>query len=259
MIAPRVIELMNLAIDGVASPKERAELEAALAAHPETRAHYESLARVTARLSADPMPEPPAELEPRILNAVEQAGIRRPAPMTAAPRRGFFSSGLRPWSNFGLGLAAGALIVAVIQYNRPGIWEASRAVDPGSVSGSMVSEGRSPIGSIPVETKDGTVSGSASIYQQGPDMVVQVQLQSTVAIEWKVAFDGDAWTLERVERQETATAAFAANRASVQGLHTGEGGVTLVFSGSPEAAQAVVFTILQGGQPVFEGRPSSIK
>lgn len=258
MIAPRVIELMNLAIDGVASPKEHAELEAALAAHPETRAHYESLRRMTARLSADPMPEPPAQLEPRILDAIEQAGIRRPVPM-AAPRRGFFSFGLRPWSTFGLGLAAGALIVAVIQYNRPGIWEAGRAVDPGSVSGSMVSDGRSPVGSIPVETKDGTVSGSATIYQQGPDMVVQVQLQSTVAVEWKVAFDGDAWTLERVERQETATAAFVANRASVQGLHTGEGGVTLVFSGSPDAAQAVVFTILQGGQPVFEGRPSTIK
>ena len=45
MIEPKVIDLMNLAIDGVASPRERAELEKALAADPTTRSYYESLAR----------------------------------------------------------------------------------------------------------------------------------------------------------------------------------------------------------------------
>jgi anti-sigma factor RsiW len=67
MIEPKVIDLMNLAIDGVASPRERAELEKALAADPTTRSYYESLARVVEKLNHDPMPEPPAELEPRIL------------------------------------------------------------------------------------------------------------------------------------------------------------------------------------------------
>ena len=173
----------------------------------------------------------------------------------APVRKGFFTFQLRPWSTFGLGLAAGVLIFAAIQQGRPGIWNAHN-VDPGTVSGSMVSGEHATLGSIPVETDKGTVSGGASIEEQGSNMVVRLRLQSTVPIEWHLDFDGDAWQLLRVEREGTATAAFAANRTSVQGLHTGEGGVTLVFSGSREAAQAVVLKLLQAGQPVFEGHPS---
>jgi hypothetical protein len=123
----------------------------------------------------------------------------------------------------------------------------------------MVPEEKKGAASIPVETKEGTVSGTATVSQDGADMVVRLQLQSTIPVEWKLAFDGDAWSLLRVERQGTATAAFAANQSSVQGLHTGEGGITLVFSGAPEAAQAVVLTLVQGGQTVFEGHPSAVK
>ena len=257
MIEPKVIDLMNLAIDGVASPRERAELEKALAADPTTRSYYESLARVVEKLNHDPMPEPPAELEPRILDAVQRESVRRPVQM-APVRKGFFSFKLRPWSTFGLGLAAGVLIFAVIQEGRPGMWSA-RPVDPGSVSGSMVSDERTTLGSIPVETDKGTVSGAATIEEQGSNMVVRLRLQSTVPIEWHVDFDGDSWSLLRVEREGTGTSAFAANRTSVQGLHTGEGGVTLVFHGARDAAQAVVLKLLQAGEPVFEGRPTAAR
>lgn len=254
MINPKTIELMNLAIDGVASPRELAELEKAIGVDPTARSYYESLARVVEKLNHDPMPEPPAELEPRILDAVQRESVRRPVPM-APVRKGFFSFKLRPWSTFGLGLAAGVLILAAIREGRPGMWNA-RNVDPRTVSGSMVADEHTTLGSIPVETDKGTVSGGASIEEQGSNMVVRLRLQSTVPVEWHLDFDGDAWQLLRVEREGTATAAFAANRTSVQGLHTGEGGVTLVFSGSRAAAQAVVLKLLQAGQPVFEGRPS---
>ena len=252
MIEPKTIELMNLAIDGVASPRERAELEKALSADPTARSYYESLAKVVEKLNHDPMPEPPAELEPRILDAVQRESVRRPVQM-APVRKGFFSVALRPWSTFGLGLAAGALILVAVQQGRPGM---SGNVDPGSISGSMVSDEHTTLGSIPVETEKGTVSGGASIEEQGSNMVVRLRLQSTVPVEWHLDFDGGAWQLLRVEREGTATAAFAANRTSVQGLHTGEGGVTLVFSGSREAAQAVVLKLLQAGEPVFEGHPA---
>ncbi len=254
MIEPKTIELMNLAIDGVASPRERAELEKVLTADPTARSYYESLARVVEKLNHEPMPEPPTELEPRILDAVQRESVRRPVQM-APVRKGFFSVALRPWSTFGLGLAAGALILIAVQQGRPGMWNA-RSVDPGSISGSMVSDERATLGSIPVETEKGTVSGGASIEEQGSNLAVRLRLQSTVPVEWHLDFDGDAWQLLRVEREGTATAAFAANRTSVQGLHTGEGGITLVFSGSREAAQAVVLKLLQAGQPVFEGRPA---
>ena len=261
MIEPRTIELMNLVIDGVASPLERAELDSRLSADLAARSHYEALSQVVRRLDSDPMSDPPAELEPRILDAVDHL----PAPNRARPDegstswlKGFFSVKLRPWSTFGLGLAAGVFLLAAVQYGRPSFWDAARDIDPSRVSGSMVSDGARdghPIATLPVETEHGTASGSLAVYPMGDHVAVDVVLQSTVAVEWSVTFDPDLWTLRRIERHGTATSAFVANRSVIQGLHTGEGGMTLVFSGPSDAAKALVLKILQGGQPVFEGSP----
>jgi len=176
-------------------------------------------------------------------------------------RRGFFSLGLRPWSAFGLGLATGVLIMAVIEAGDRGMWNSARGVHPESIPGSVItSDGpQKSVGIIPAEAPDGSASGEASIYQEGAAMVVHVQLQTTIPIEWRVEFDRDAWTLLRVERQGTATAEFSADPSSVEGTHTGEGGVNLIFAGTPDGANAVVFKLLHDKQPVFEGRLSRTK
>lgn len=259
MIEPGIIELMNLAVDGAATPGDLAKLEKYLSAHPDARSYYEALGQLTARLNADPMPEPPAGLEARILETIHHLPVPGPVPAkdASSPRlKGFFAPLLKPWPSFGLGLATGLFILAVVQYSRPDFWTATRDIDPSNVSGSMTSRVVEPIATIPVETPEGTVTGSAVLYSRGSDLIVDVKLQSTVPIEWTVSFDSDAWTLDRIERHGTATSAFAANRGSVQGLHTGEGGVTLVFNGPARAADSVVFKVIQGGTPVFEGRPS---
>ncbi|HEX6790574.1 MAG TPA: hypothetical protein VF247_04620 [Candidatus Krumholzibacteria bacterium] len=255
-----MIELMNLAADGTATSGERRRLDEYLSAHPEARSYYEALTRLVNRLEADPIPDPPAGFESRILDAIHRLPVPGPAPHEATPsswRRGFFAPRLRPWSTFGLGLATGLFILAIVQYSRPGFWDAARDISPSDVSGSMTGRLVEPISTIPVETAQGTVSGSAVIYGRGTDIMVDVKLQSTIPVEWTVSFDPDAWSLDRVERHGTATSAFAASRGSVQGLHTGEGGVTLVFHGAASAAKAVVLKVLQGGEPVFEGTPSS--
>lgn len=259
MIDVKIIELMNLAIDGAATPAQRARLEEHLSADAGARSYYEALARLTSRLDADPIPEPPTELEPRIFDALNRLPVPGPARKEETSTRGlasFFAPRLRPWSTFGLGLATGLAILAVFHYSQPGILGTAREIDPSQVSGSMTPGVVEPIATIPVDAPGGAVSGSAVIYGRGSDVVVDVKLQSTVPVEWTVSFDSDAWALDRIERHGTATSAFAANRGFVQGLHTGEGSVTLVFAGDPKGAKAVVFKVLQGGQPVFEGGPS---
>jgi hypothetical protein len=260
MIDSKAIELMNLAIDGAISPAERATLDHYLSAHPDARSHYEALSRLAARLDDDAVPEPPAGLEARILDAVYHTPAVAPARQADRPTwlRSFLSPRLRPWSTFGLGLVAGVFLLAAVQYGRPDFRGAVRDIDPSHVSGSMVARVVEPIGSIPVETHEGTVSGSAVIYARGSDVVVEVKLQSTVSVEWTISYDPEAWTLDRVERRGTATSAFAANPGAVNGLHTGEGGVTLTFAGRPAAGKSVVLKVLQGGRVVFEGTPSSL-
>jgi hypothetical protein len=141
-------------------------------------------------------------------------------------------------------------------YRQPEFLRGARDINPADVSGSMTSSVVEPIATIPVDNELGTVSGSAVIYSRGSDVVVDVRLQSTIPVEWTLYFDDQALALDRIERHGTATSAFAANRGTVQGLHTGEGSVTLVFAGDAEAAKAIALKVLQGGQPVFEGRPT---
>jgi anti-sigma factor RsiW len=265
MTDPRITELMNLVLDGVATPSQHAQLEAHLSRHPDDRSHYEALSRVVRRLDSQPMTDPPAGLEPRILDAVARAprgAAEAPAPGSA--ERGYsnrikdFLASPRPrlWSTFGLGLAAGVFLFAAIQYGRPGAWDIARDIDPTQVSGTMMaSPGREPAGSIPVEAPSGAVSGSAVVYQAEAGILVDVTLQSTVPVEWVLEFDDQAWSLARVEKKGDATSAFAANRGSIRGLHTGEGGVRVTFSGSVDGMQSVVFKVFQGGEPVFEGTP----
>lgn len=259
MIEPGTIELMNLVVDGVATPAQRATLDEYLSSHPEGRSYYEALSRLAQRLDADPVPDAPPELEPRILNAVHHTPAFAPArnrEQSTPWLKGLFTPGLRPWSTFGLGLAAGVFLLAAIQYGRPGFWDAARDISPSQVSGSMVRD-RSALGSIPVETGSGSVSGSATAYRVGEEVIVEVKLESTVQVEWTLDYDREAWTLLRLERRGTATSQFAANPGSVRGLHSGEGGVTMAFAGGPEAAQSVVLKVFEGGQPVFEGTPST--
>jgi hypothetical protein len=253
MIDRKMFELMNLVLDGVATPLQQAELETYLIRNPEARSDYDALSRLTHRLDNQPMTDPPAELEPRILEAVHgmaAEGVER------SWLRGFFGRPvLRPWSTFGLGLAAGVLLFAAIQWGRPGIWDAARDIDASHVSGTMEKPvGREAVGSILVDTDDAT--GSASVYQEGRNMVVDIHLESTAQVEWELGFDSNSWTLLRVERRGTATREFAANAGVIEGAHTGKGGVRLVFSGPAEAARSVDLKILQGGKPVFEGTPT---
>ncbi len=176
MIDPKTIELMNRVLDGAANEPERADLDRALTSSPEARAHYDEMSRLVRRLDSVPMIDPPAELHPRVVSAIESTGIRHTA--RSSEGHGFFAwlhraiatPGLRYASTFGLGLAAGAIILAVV---RPG------PVDPGLVSGTMATP---PGGSLPVAVPEAGVSGSVVAFDRGP--VTQVHLRVDGGIEW---------------------------------------------------------------------------
>jgi len=264
MIEPKMIELMNLAVDGNASPSERAKLDHYLESSAEARSYYEALKRLVLQLDADPIPDPPGALERRILGAIEN--LPATMPMRAQEQspswlRSFFAPRLRPWSTFALGLAAGLLILVIAQQDRLALWTGSHDIDPSNLSGSMVSESpaaRVEVGSIAVDSPSDAATGSAVVYRQGAGTVVDITLHSDTTIGWTLTYDANAWTLDRIERRGSATEAFAANHGAIQGINTGEGGLALVFSGSPEAAQAIVLKVVQDGQTVFEGSPSMI-
>jgi len=187
MIDPKSIELMNRVLDGAATEPERADLDRTLAASPEARAHYEAMGRLVRRLDSVPMADPPAHLHPRVVSAIDSVGVRPSVWQKEEP--GFFGwlhraigrQGLRYASTFGLGLAAGAVILAVV---RP------QPVDPSQVSGTLAALSAS--GSMPVAVPEAGVAGSVAVLDRGP--VTQVRL--------KVDAEGTEWVFDVPDRAE---------------------------------------------------------
>jgi hypothetical protein len=180
---------MNRVLDGAATEPERADLDRVLASSPPALAHYEELGRLVSRLDAVPMVEPPAALHPRVVSAVDASGIRH-ARTHAPGEHGFFAwlrhafapPGLRYGSTFGVGLVAGAVILAVVQSEEP--------VDPSQVSGTIAGPGS--VGSMPVAVPEAGVSGSVAVVDRGP--VTQVRL--------KVDEGGTEWVFDVPDRAE---------------------------------------------------------
>ena len=184
MIDPKLIELMNRALDGAATEPERADLDRALTASPEARAHYDELSRLIRRLESVPMMDPPAHLHPRVMESIDASGIHYTP--RASDERGFFSwlraittkRGLGYVSTFGLGLAAGAVVLAVM---RP-----MPTVDPGQVSGTL-STPQQLHGVLPVAAPQAGVDGSVEVFDRGD--VTQIRLKANHQ-------DGTEWVFE---------------------------------------------------------------
>jgi anti-sigma factor RsiW len=180
MIDPKTIELMNRVLDGAATEPERADLDRALTSSPEARVLYDEMGRLVRRLDSAPMADLPAGLHPRVVSAVDALGIRHAVP--SSEEHGFFSwlraaiapQGLRYASTFGLGLAAGAVILAVVRPGTP--------VDPSQVSGTLATPAAS--GSMPVAVPEAGVSGSVAVVDRGPVTQVRLKVDADGGTEW---------------------------------------------------------------------------
>lgn len=180
MIDPKTIELMNRVLDGAATEPERADLDRTLTASPEARHHYEEMGRLVRRLDAVPMAEPPADLHPRVVAAVDASGIRYRAGSSdehgfmAWLRRAFAPPGLRYASTFGLGLAAGAVILAMVRTGQP--------VDPSHVAGTLALPAST--GSMPVAVPEAGLSGSVAVVDRGPGTQIRLKVDADGVTEW---------------------------------------------------------------------------
>ncbi|HXV12681.1 MAG TPA: hypothetical protein VEC56_00615 [Candidatus Krumholzibacteria bacterium] len=179
MIDPKHIELMNRVLDGAATEPERADLDRILTSSPEAHAHYDHLRRLVSRLDSVPMVDPPAELYPRVVSAVDASGIRHARSheehgFWAWLRHAFAPPGLRYASTFGLGLAAGAFVLALVRPGTP--------VDPSQVSGTLANPGAT--GSMPVAVPEAGVWGSVAVVDRGPVTQVHLQVDGQGGTEW---------------------------------------------------------------------------
>lgn len=102
--ADRMIELMQLDVDGRATPDQQETLRAALARDPKLRAEHARLVEVVEALHRLPGVEPPATLRAEILAGLHSEALR---PVTGRRRP------LWAWMPYGYAAAAGLLLGVV--------------------------------------------------------------------------------------------------------------------------------------------------
>ena len=148
-------ELMQLAVDGAATPQQQAELRAALETSPPDQERFQSLETLTRRLGAVPMIDPPG-VKPAVMAAIRPAA--RVRPFRAAKR----------W--FPIAYAAAALLVIAIAVQQ--------AIVPPSKSSATLM----PVDG-PVIARVSSPEATMAIHQDGDEYLVEVTSSSTYELE----------------------------------------------------------------------------
>lgn len=267
-IENKIVEHMQLEIDGALTPAQREELKRQLSESGEARAAFDELSRLARSLDSHPAEEPPPSLHARIMGAIDKAAPASGARMSAPrPRNehgfgawfsgGWSGSRLRVATTFGLGLATGAFLLAAIRQERPDAWNFARAVDPSNVSGTMMAppSEREPLGSVPVDVADGGITGSLEANRFGGETRFDVSIAAADPVDWMLSFDPATWEVARIERPSGVIGSFALTPSAVHGSATGPGHVTIVMkqrTKNDQPGQPVLFQIVQSGRVVFE-------
>lgn len=255
MIEPTYIELMNLELDGTATESQRAQLRRYLDGNPEAAAHYDALSRVVRRLDAQALVEPPAQLHPRIMAAVDRVE-RAPAgggswiaSLLAPARR-------RTFATFGVGLATGVFLLAAVQWGRSGGWEATRGLDPSAVSGTM-SRPAPGDAAIALDPASG-LGGSFELSTEQGVTVIRAHLEAPDPVDWTLDF-GRGLSVRRIDAPDNAAVVFGAPAGEIRARHDGAGDYRIVLSGRAEPAESVVLKVVKDGQVVSERTAAPIR
>ena len=263
MIDDNTLELMHLVIDGSASAAQREALQPRLQSDPEARARFDSLQRVMRCIESVPDATPPEHLFHRIVDAV---------PFGRAPwaRAGSRDSGLVAWlgsawrrpglrfaGTFGLGLAVGMALFAIIGPNWKAYNKLYRPLDISEVSGTMktieTADGFREIAHLGVGT--GSVSGVVRLHRSEDALLVaEVDLEAPGEIDWVLSYGGDELSFEGFRRLAGAPGGSAVEaRANQTRVHqSGDDRYFLFFSSETDSIPPMTLRIYQADALVFD-------
>jgi hypothetical protein len=181
-------ELANAVIDGVASPEERAALQAWLDRDPAARQRFQTLELAVRALARVPKAEAPADLRREIMKAVRKEPALRPSrpplQVTTTPWRSWSdvmsrALGLRLAAAFAAGIAAGAIVFTLATGGRPmGGGPATGTMAPPEIEGVLLTAGpaRAVVDGTPVRDQ----------------LALRISVTSTSPASFEVTWAGDS-------------------------------------------------------------------
>lgn len=160
-LSDRTIEMINLVIDGEATPREREEVQTLLSSSPEARRFYESMQELSQALDSMPLAAAPG-VKHEVL-----AGIRPRAAVASAPSRSPFAARRRVV--VGLAWAAAAALVLVVAVDRLPL--SGPRVDAGQAAASMPPR---DVAAWPVLSRVESESATLTIRKSGERYALQL-------------------------------------------------------------------------------------
>ena len=207
-------ELATAAIDGVATPEERAALSTLIERDPAAKEKFHAMELAVRTLGRMPEVQPPSDLKAQIMAAVRAEG--RPWPTTPAPVRHRASMGevisramgLRLAATFAAGLAVGVIAFTLATGGRPLV--------QGPTSGTIAPPSK-PTG-IALAAGD----AQAAVEMSAVADVVSIRITAQSA--------GPA-TVEVTWPNEVGFIGFESDIADSDRFHTRDGQATVLFAG----------------------------
>jgi hypothetical protein len=213
VIPDKYIELINQEIDGANTPQQSAELRDYLKGHPEGLRCFDELNELTRSFHKMGQIDPPPQLRSLILARIaasgvgsshehspaaemdhgtgSMAGVRAHGTSADGRRRGFrWSLGFA----FAAGLVVGICLVGVFMKALPG----TSSHDLDKLYGTITSgSGKADfIDEFPIDGRDGSLTGSATVHMDGERIMTGIELQSEEPVQvvfmytHNVQFDG---------------------------------------------------------------------
>ncbi|MFU8876523.1 MAG: anti-sigma factor family protein [Wenzhouxiangellaceae bacterium] len=232
-------ELIDLFLDGEASPSEAAELEQQLASDPVARACFEAQRALHETLDGLPTLDPPPGLTEQVLARVDSLPAQPETPAPVTPRgSGLWDwlHGARPVLAYASFFAAGLVIAAMI-YELGDIAEP----EPSMISGTMIQPGPGPAGAesrrVEVELP-GIAYGSIVAQRERDVLVMGFELETAADTEVVLPRTGTARIVGIAGlREEPAQISLEAGRFSMR--QAGEHRYTVYLHGHFPGAMPV--------------------
>jgi len=210
MVDPGHLELIHAEIDGELDARQRAELSRRLLADPAARSLRDDFQRLCRALDAVAEIEPPPQLRDGILAALPPSPARRSS--SAAALRWRYAA-----------MIAGVLVAGTL------VFQTIRG--PGSATRDAAGTMAPLSGQTVVDTvrmaNNGPVGGRVSLYRDGPELGLSLELTSGTPVDVLIASGG--------------------HTLRVSGLRTP---TEVALPGFPMAGQAVDVTFLRAGHAV---------
>lgn len=254
MIDPHITELMNMELDGVLSPRERAELQRYLAAEPEAGVYFDGLRKTLNAVDKWEDQEPPAHLVDRVMAVVQRE--RRFVDtggegLAARLRKWLFSPRWRYGAAFAGGLVVGLGVYALIGHESG---PRDDRLDVSNFWGTMKyfdhEDGFEQTEFLGVDLAE--VRGRMSLHESEAILMADVALESEGEIEWVLEYDAKEVSFDGYRCFNGTRGSVVAGKTEMRVRQSGETHYLLFFTQKDRPVRPLRVRIYSGDRLLLE-------